>query len=223
MMFDGRQMGSQAAHGNPWRTRARAAGLVAVLATVLAPLAVPGADWTAVEARAEAAVPDPCDFITSGGYVVTDSGRKANFGAHGGCKHGAFWGHLNYVDHSTGYHVNSVEVTAYIAPFGVASPVRDVCGLANTNNPNDPAQVWFRARLMDNGEPGGLDQFGLKLSKQVDEGGFEAFYDVSPRDLGTARPGAGNVQLHDSNPSTMLPAVLEYSACGGLFFGSPPE
>src|SRR2546428_5423482 len=44
-------------------------------------------------------VPAPCDFITSGGFVFKDDGSRANFGAHGGCKHGAFWGHVNYVDH----------------------------------------------------------------------------------------------------------------------------
>ena len=31
------------------------------------------------------AVPDPCDFITGGGFVLTNDGAKANFGAHGGC------------------------------------------------------------------------------------------------------------------------------------------
>lgn len=38
------------------------------------------------------AVPYPCDFATSGGLVFADSGKKANFGAHGGCKNGEFWG-----------------------------------------------------------------------------------------------------------------------------------
>ncbi len=204
-----------------WRARLRNLGLAATVALVFSPLALPVADPVAVQAQP---VPDPCDFTTSGGYVITDAGKKANFGVHGGCKKGEFWGHLNYVDHATGYHVNSVEVTAYIAPFGVTSPVRDVCGIANTNNPADGDQVFFRARLMDNGEPGGLDQFGLKLSKADGYGGFAQIYQVSPRALGTARPGAGNVQLHDANASTMLPAVLdEYAACGGLSFGTRSE
>ena len=44
-------------------------------------------------------VPAPCDFITSGGFVFKDDGARANFGAHGGCKNGDWWGHVNYVDH----------------------------------------------------------------------------------------------------------------------------
>ena len=96
----------------------------------------------------------------------------------------------------------------------MASPVRDVCGIASTNNPADPEQVFFRARMADLGEPGGLDQFGLKLSTG---------YLVSPRQLGTAKPGAGNVELHDYNPSTMLPPVDEDVQCGGLKFGGKVE
>lgn len=197
-----------------WRPRLGTAGIVAAATLALTPLAVTMTTPVAVEARMQGSVPEPCDFTTSGGYVVTDAGRKANFGVHGGCKNGDFWGHLNFVDHSSGYHVNSVEVTAYIAPFGVDQPVRDVCGIASTNNPNDPEYVYFRARLMDNGEPGGLDQFGLKL----DNG-----YAVTVRELGTARPGAGNVQLHRPNNSTTLPLVDAATACNGLSFENPPE
>lgn len=197
-----------------WRARLGTAGILAAATLALSPLAVTMTSPVTVEARMADQVPDPCDFTTSGGYVITDAGKKANFGAHGGCKNGDFWGHLNFVDHSTGYHVNSVEVTAYIAPFGVDQPVRDVCGIASTNNPNDPEYVYFRARLMDNGEPGGVDQFGLKL----DNG-----YTVTTRDLGTARPGAGNVQFHRPNNSTTLPLVDAATACNGLSFESNPE
>ena len=198
-------------HSQKWQGRLRNVGLAAAVALVFSPLAMPVADPVALEAQQ---VPNPCDFTTSGGYVITDGLKKANFGAHGGCKHGDFWGHLNYVDHSTGYHVNSIEVTAYIAPFGEATPVRDICGIANTNNPADGESVFFRARLRDNGEPGGLDQFGLTLSNG---------YSVSPRALGTAKPGAGNVQLHDYNPSTLLPPVDQTLACGNLSFDTIPE
>ena len=58
-------------------------------------------------------VPAPCDFITGGGWVIGDSGAKVNFGAHGGCKHGAFWGHVNVLDHTTSPpgHLKSTEIT----------------------------------------------------------------------------------------------------------------
>jgi hypothetical protein len=173
-------------------------------------------------------VPDPCDFTTGGGFVITDSGKKANFGAHGGCKNGEFWGHVNYVDHATGYHVNSVEITAYLAPQGVSSPVRDVCGIARTNRDDDP--VWFRVRLVDTGEPGSQDQFGILLAKRTSAEGeypavFENIYTVTPRQLSSQKPGAGNVEKHEPNASTVAAPVLmdETLACGGLRFENPEE
>src|SRR5262245_35517856 len=82
--------------------------VLGALAASFMALALVGA-WP-VAAQDAAAVPAPCDFVTSGGFVYADSGKKANFGAHGGCKNGEFWGHVNFVDHTTGYHVNSLEV-----------------------------------------------------------------------------------------------------------------
>lgn len=203
----------------PRRQPAQLVGLL-VAALGWAPIVTPLTAPATVEAREQGGGPDPCDFVTSGGFVVNPAtGKKANFGVHGGCKNGAFWGHLNFVDHANGYHVNSVEVTAYLAPEGVLSPVRDVCGIAQSNNPADPDEFFFRVRLVDNGEPGGpmLDQFALKL-------GVPSAYEVPLLYLGTARPG-GNVQLHSPNRSTVvLPAVDELTACGGLTFNvAPPE
>jgi hypothetical protein len=41
-----------------------------------------------------------CDFLTGGGFIVRDTGAKANFGVGGGCKDGSpTWGHLEYIDH----------------------------------------------------------------------------------------------------------------------------
>src|SRR5262245_60639714 len=77
-----------------------------------------------------ATVPSPCDFTTSGGFVVTDSLVMANFGAHGGCKKGAFWGHVNYVDHASDYHVDSTKITGYLTPLQ-GSNIRDICGVAD--------------------------------------------------------------------------------------------
>src|SRR3989449_3539676 len=48
-----------------------------------------------------------CDFLTGGGFIIRDSGAKANFGVGGGCKHGSpTWGHLEYQDHGTGLNVH---------------------------------------------------------------------------------------------------------------------
>jgi len=188
-------------------------GLAAAVALVFSPLALPIADPVGVQAQQGS---EDCDFVTSGGFVVNPAtGKKANFGVHGGCKNGGFWGHLNFVDHASGYHVNSVEVTAYLAPKGMASVVRDVCGVASTNDPNDPEYVYFRARLVDNGEPGGADQFALKW------GGTAVEHTLPLQQLGTARPG-GNVELHRANNSTAL-WPDNPGACGGLTFDAPPE
>src|SRR5881296_719456 len=84
-------------------------------------------------------VPYPCDFTTGGGFVITDNGNHANFGLVAGCKHGGFFGHVNFVDHDTtgmfaGLHVSSDTITAYVDPFP-KSKYRDICGTADTNIP----------------------------------------------------------------------------------------
>src|SRR5258707_1199424 len=125
---------------------------VAALALALVPLAsvamTPGVALGHASGGTEvASVPSPCDFVTSGGFVLTDGGKEANFGAHGGCKHDEFWGHLNYVDHTTGYHVDSVEITGYLTPVA-GSNIRDVCGIATTNAAEPVQPVFFRVRLV---------------------------------------------------------------------------
>src|SRR3954471_23796486 len=157
-------------------------------------------------------VPAPCDFITGGGFVFTDAGAKANFGAHGGCKHEAFWGHVNYVDHGgfmgkSPYHVDSTEITGYLIDGepGLAN-ARDICGFARTNAGET---VRFRVRMEDNGEPGKNDRFGIRLSNG---------YLVTTRLLADGGPGGGNIQLHKPNPSTTgpNPSPDEVAMCGTL-------
>src|SRR5213594_4989480 len=58
----------------------------------------------------------PKDFVTGGGFIFcTPSGAMANFGVGGGVKNGAFWGHLEYNDHSTSppMQVHGTGVTGY--------------------------------------------------------------------------------------------------------------
>src|SRR5438105_15911429 len=56
-----------------------------------------------------------CDFLTGGGFIIRDSGAKANFCVGGGCKHGSpTWGHLQYIDHRTGLDVPWTSITAYL-------------------------------------------------------------------------------------------------------------
>jgi hypothetical protein len=155
--------------------------------------------WSQVSAQE---VPNPCDFITGGGFVFTNDGARANFGAHGGCKNGDFWGHVNYVDHSPApyagskspYHVDSTEITGYLTVPGSPN-ARDICGVARTSAGEI---VDFHVRMEDNGEgpDDPKDRFGIRLSNG---------YLVTTRPLGDAEPGGGNVKLHKDNPSTMAP------------------
>ena len=105
----------------------------------------------------------------------------------------------------TGTHLDSIEITGYFAST-VYPNTRDVCGIGTLN---DSQVVHFRVRLQDNGEPGQFDQFGLSLSTGLA---------VSTRLLGNGRPGGGNVQLHEPNPSTTGPEFTpdEFTACGGV-------
>ena len=157
----------------------------------------------------------PCDFITAGGFVFKDNGQRANFGAHGGCKHGEFWGHVNYVDHENQFHMKSTRITGYL--FDPDSPnSRDICGWAKIN---DQAQeVMFRVRLTDNGEPGRNDAFGITIDNWYSSG--ERFYKVSTRSLGGDGNGGGNVQLHKGNRSnTINPgdfSLQEWQMCGDM-------
>ena len=159
-------------------------------------------------------VPSPCDFITGGGFIFRDDGARANFGSHGGCKNGDFWGHVNYVDHGgffgvAPYHVSSTEITGYLMDPAFPN-ARDICGFARTNAGE---QVRFRVRMEDNGEPGINDRFGIRLSNG---------YLVTARRLGGGGPGGGNIQLHKPNPSTTgpNPPPDEFTMCGEL---APPE
>src|SRR2546427_9008510 len=158
----------------------------------------------------------PCDFITGGGFIFRDDGERANFGSHGGCKNGGFWGHVNYVDHggfnsADPYHVESTEITGYL--FDPAHPnARDICGFARTNAGET---LRFRVRMEDNGEgskASAPDRFGIRLSNG---------YLLTTRPLGGGGPGGGNIQLHKPNPSTTgpQPSPTEYEMCGDL---TPP-
>jgi hypothetical protein len=159
-------------------------------------------------------VPAPCDFITGGGWVLNDSADKVNFGAHGGCKNGAFWGHVNVLDHSTNPpgHLKSTRITGYLMD-PVFPNARDICGEGEVSVNGSRFTVRFRVRMEDNGEPGGADRFGVRLSNG---------YHLTTRELGPPGPagGGGNIQLHKPNPSTTgpTPAPAEAEMCAGLPF-----
>jgi len=124
----------------------------------------------------------PCDFLTGGGWITgTPSGAKANFGVAGGIKNGAFWGHLNYIDHGNGMHVKATAVTGY-----AVDPNDADCRIIDYNVTIDGQAGTARVRACDKGEPGRNDIFQIQLSNGYFAGG----------DLGGSRPGGGNIQLH---------------------------
>jgi hypothetical protein len=160
-------------------------------------------------------VPAPCDFITAGGFVFKDNGNMVNFGAHGGCKNGEFWGNFNVIDHENNFQMKAEQITGYL--FDPEFPDgRDICGWARINNADNLVQ--FRIRLNDKGEPGKKDSFGIVIDNQHTAG--ERFYKVSVRLLANGDGGGGNVQLHKSNPSNTLQpgffSLREYEMCGDL-------
>jgi len=121
----------------------------------------------------------PCtggDFVTGGGWITTSAQARANFAVAGGIKNGAFWGHLEYVDHgSSGLKVHGTGVTAYV----VTGPTsRHIEGTAEVNGQSG---FTYSADVSDNGEPGTLDTFAITLSNGYSAGN---------------KLGGGNIQLH---------------------------
>ena len=126
-----------------------------------------------------------CGKLTGGGFIVgTPSGAHGSFGVSGGIRRGAFWGHLNYIDHGTGMHVISTAVTGFTALDAVT---RQIDYTVNIDGVAGTATVT----AADNGEPGRNDIFDITLSTGYHAGGSLA---------GDSRPGGGNIQLHKCPP-----------------------
>jgi hypothetical protein len=145
-----------------------------------------------------------CDFLTGGGFIVRDTGAKANFGVGGGCKDGSpTWGHLEYIDHGMDLNVHWTSITAYLeidssaGPNGQPTGARFICGTARTNLFGD---VDWVVAARDRGEPGSDDEFIIRLTQF----GVTVYTTESDSDhtLGGSGPGGGNIQLHKPNPST---------------------
>ncbi len=152
-----------------------------------------------------------CDFLTGGGFIVRDTGAKANFGVGGGCKDGSpTWGHLEYIDHGMGLNVHWTSITAYLeidsstGRNGQPTGARFICGTARTNVFGD---VDWVVAARDRGEPGVDDEFIIRLTQSgiiVYTTEFDSDHTLggSGPTLGGSGPGGGNIQLHKPNPST---------------------
>jgi hypothetical protein len=158
---------AQAVTGHATAVRATTIGLLGSTTTELAGTGTLSGSTDAREAsQITGEVPpcneQPCDFLTGGGFIVRDSGAKANFGVGGGCKHDSpTWGHLEYIDHGTGLNVHWKTITAY--PFvdqgepshGQPTGARYICGTARTNQFGNVDWAVF---VRDTGEPGDDDE-----------------------------------------------------------------
>jgi len=123
--------------------------------------------------------PVDCEFVTGGGWITgTPSGAKGNFGVAGGIRKGAFWGHLEYIDHGTGKNVKGTGVTDYSG----AGNTRTITGTALI----DGQPGTYTVDVTDNGEPGSDDIFIITL--------FPSGYTAG----GTL--DGGNIQLHKPCP-----------------------
>jgi hypothetical protein len=143
-----------------------------------------------------------CDTVTGGGWILGSgtssvaAGAKANFGVGGGVKNGAFWGHLEYNDHSTSppTQVHGTGVTGYF--LGAEPDERVITGTAEVNG---VPGFTYKVEVIDNGEPGrGIDAFSISVSN-----GYAAGFEY-----GDGSIAGGNIQLHKSNPSNTPPEGL---------------
>jgi hypothetical protein len=163
-------------------------------------------------------VPAPCDVTTAvNGWVFGDSPRdptksqapkKVDFRISAECKAGAPSGQVSGRDHRTNDSLTSTRITGYLMDPAVPK-AREICGEGLVN---DAAPVRFRARVEDNGDPGGLDRFGIRLS--------DGYY-LPTRELGHAgmNGGGGNVQFAqnpDSPATGPSLAQSEAEMCGDL-------
>jgi hypothetical protein len=130
-------------------------------------ITVPGlVDVVIASAHADISCPTPpsqplcrgSDFVTGGGWIDSPSGGRANFAVAGGIKNGAFWGHLQYVDHGPGGpRVSGTGVTDY----EITNPTtRHIEGHAAINDGSGS----YKVDVSDQGEPGTNDTFSLQLS-----------------------------------------------------------
>jgi hypothetical protein len=128
--------------------------------------------------------------VTGGGQIPVpnaDSKGQATFGFNArGMQDGTGKGRLNYLNHETGLHVNGpVDKVAVVAvnPDGSAKTIRfsGTCGQM-------PACA-FSVTVEDHGEPGRMDEFGIRVTGDVSE--FRSQRVISK----------GNIKFHTS-PAT---------------------
>jgi hypothetical protein len=118
------------------------------------------------------------DFVTGGGQISTPSGT-GTFAVAGGIKNGAYWGHLNFIDHGSGMKVKGTGVTRYDV---TGLTTRHIEGTCEVTPQGDNV---YKVDVDDQGEPGRNDVFTITLLPS----GYTAGGKLT----------AGNIQLHICN------------------------
>ncbi len=118
------------------------------------------------------------DFATGGGWIQVGEDH-ANFGFNAGYHDGEPQPvvHFNYIDHSTGMHMQATGITVYA--MGNTSNVRHMEGTCDID---EVSGFTYVIDIEDNGEPGrGVDFLSISLSN-----GYSASDTLS----------GGNIQFH---------------------------
>lgn len=169
------------------------------------------------------------DFITAGGWVLSDepsppAPARANFGAAGGCKNGAFWGHLNHVDHGfpSNLNIKGTDVTFYGEVWtgppeanGQPTGERRTCGTVQVSAPvavvtacGPGLPATYQLNMTDNGEPGHNDIYELIVCGGTAPCKYSNRCYYTYGHLGEGQDsGGGNIQLHKGNRSNSCPVA----------------
>ncbi|HKW30427.1 MAG TPA: choice-of-anchor P family protein [Verrucomicrobiae bacterium] len=135
--------------------------------------------------------PQECGKLTGGGWITgTPTGAKGSFGVSGGIRRGQFWGHLNYIDHGTGMHVISQDVSAFAIDPNNSDCADITYDVTIDGNPGTAYVVACDNDDTGNGEQGPKDTFSITLSNGYSASG----------DLGDSQPGGGTIQMHKCPP-----------------------
>jgi len=125
-------------------------------------------------------------FVTGGGRVANpNTGALANFGFNvKSQKDGTSQGSLTYVEHRPGGDV--MLKSSSMGPLVIAGNEGIFAGTATLNGVDNYS---FRVIVIDNGEPGTSDRFGLQV---IAPGGAT----VADLTFSPATIASGNIQLH---------------------------
>jgi hypothetical protein len=133
-------------------------------------------------------IPTPPIKVTGGGQIPVPnptSKKQATFGFNADQTEAgstAATGHLNYINHDTGLHINGSVNTIQVLAINADGTPKTV-QFSGTCDRNGPA-CTFIVTVEDNGEPGTSDEFGITVTGDVSESQWQRVI------------SKGNIQFH---------------------------